>query len=70
MKVRLAGGFMSARSGKNGDRIQTYERGRVCEAPGCDTVLSTYNPAVRCSLHAADAVPRPSLWLADQPVVP
>jgi hypothetical protein len=25
----------------------------VCETPGCDTVLSNYNPARFCSLHDA-----------------
>ena len=27
-------------------------RGRVCAAPGCDTVLSTYNATSLCWLHA------------------
>ena len=27
-------------------------RGRVCDEPGCDTVLSTYNPSAQCWTHA------------------
>jgi hypothetical protein len=26
-------------------------RGRVCEEPGCDTILSTYNSARTCWMH-------------------
>ena len=70
MKVRIAGGFMSSGTGKVSDRIPTYGRGRVCEAPGCGTLLSSYNPALRCSLHAAVAAPQPHPWLADRPLTP
>jgi hypothetical protein len=28
------------------------ERGRLCDAVGCSTVLSTYNAATTCWLHA------------------
>ena len=58
MKSRLAGHFLSSSSGKISDRIFAYGRGRICEAPGCATLLSTYNPGLYCSLH--DSV-RPSL---------
>jgi hypothetical protein len=27
------------------------ERGRVCSAPGCTTVLSIYNDRTECSVH-------------------
>jgi len=27
------------------------ERGRVCEHPGCETVLSTYNSGTTCWMH-------------------
>ena len=27
------------------------EAGRRCEFPGCETVLSTYNPAILCWMH-------------------
>jgi hypothetical protein len=26
-------------------------KGRLCQQPGCTTILSTYNAADRCSLH-------------------
>ena len=55
--VRLAGGFLSPRTGKVSELIPTYGRGRICEAPGCGTVLSDYNPGPCCSLH--DALPAP-----------
>jgi len=45
-------------AGKISDRISAYGHGRVCEASGCDTVLSTYNPAHYCSLHDADGKTR------------
>jgi hypothetical protein len=69
-KVRTAGTFLSPRTGKISDRIPAYGRGRVCEAPGCGTLLSTYNPAHYCSLHAAIGVPRPRPWLAGRSLTP
>jgi hypothetical protein len=35
-----------------------YERGRVCAAEGCDTVLSQYNRRDRCWAHAEMKIPR------------
>jgi hypothetical protein len=32
-------------------RTAVRERGRVCEAPGCETLLSTYNRRHYCSVH-------------------
>lgn len=66
MKVRIAGGFLSEGTGKVSDRLQTYGRGRVCEAPGCGALLSTYNPARYCSVHATVAAPGPHPLRADQ----
>ena len=51
MKSRIAGAFLLPSNGKTSDRIPAYGRGRICEAWGCDTVLSTYNPALYCSVH-------------------
>jgi hypothetical protein len=34
-------------------------RGRVCERPGCQTVLSTYNPAILCWMHAEPSYAHP-----------
>jgi len=70
MKVRQPGGLMSAGSGRAGDRLPTYGRGRVCESPGCSTFLSAYNPARYCALHAAADEPRPRPHLVDRPLTP
>jgi hypothetical protein len=35
-----------------------YERGRVCAAEGCDTILSQYNRRDRCWAHAEMKIPR------------
>ena len=35
----------------HGTRSRSYQRGRVCRAPGCSTVLSVYNPGTVCSVH-------------------
>jgi hypothetical protein len=67
MKVRIAGGFLSEGTGKVSDRLQTYGRGRVCEAPGCGALLSTYNPARFCSVHATVGAPLPHPTLASGP---
>jgi predicted Zn-ribbon and HTH transcriptional regulator len=32
--------------------VRTFPTGRVCEAPECTTVLSTYNPQLLCAVHA------------------
>jgi hypothetical protein len=31
--------------------VRSFGRRRVCDAPGCQAYLSSYNPATRCSLH-------------------
>lgn len=51
MKSRMAASSTSRGVGKASDRVPAYGGGRVCEEPGCDTVLSTYNPASYCALH-------------------
>jgi len=51
VKSRVAGGFILPATGKISDRIKAYGRGRICEAWGCTTILSTYNPAHFCSVH-------------------
>ena len=58
VKSRVGGAFRSPSVGKISDRIPAYGRGRVCEASGCDTLLSTYNPAAYCSLHDVPSAPR------------
>jgi hypothetical protein len=37
----------------HGTRSRSFQRGRVCGAPGCSTVLSVYNPSFLCSLHGS-----------------
>jgi hypothetical protein len=31
--------------------VRSFGQRRVCEAPGCQAYLSSYNPASRCYLH-------------------
>jgi hypothetical protein len=31
--------------------VRSFGRRRVCEAPGCEVLLSSYNPARRCYTH-------------------
>jgi hypothetical protein len=52
VKSRTTGSFILPDTGRVSDRIKSYGRGRVCEVWGCNTVLSTYNPAHFCSSHA------------------
>jgi hypothetical protein len=59
MKSRLVGAVVSSSAGKRSDWIAFYGRGRVCGASGCGTLLSTYNPALYCSVHVAAGTPRP-----------
>jgi hypothetical protein len=58
VKSRVIGAFVSPCAGRISQRIPAYGRGRVCEAPRCDTVLSNYNPAVYCSVHDVVGIPR------------
>ncbi len=51
MKSRAAGSALSRGVGKSGSRVSAYGSGRICAAPGCDTLLSTYNPGLCCALH-------------------
>ena len=39
--------------GSGKDAASRAQAGRRCEAPGCMTVLSTYNSATTCWLHSA-----------------
>ena len=51
VKSRVAGGFILPSTGKLSDRIKSYGTGRICDAWGCTTILSAYNPAQFCSAH-------------------
>lgn len=37
---------------------QTFPKDRVCDYPGCETKLSTYNRRDKCWAHAEMKVPR------------
>jgi len=51
----MAGGrFEPAPSGKTRSP-KVSARGRICEVPGCTTMLSIYNEAPVCSLHERGA---------------
>ena len=41
-----------------GSRPRTFPRGRLCDASGCETILSIYNRADSCAKHQ-EAKPRP-----------
>ena len=58
VKSRAIGAFVSSSRGTRSQQVLAYGRGRVCGAPDCGTVLSTYNPALFCSLHDVVGIPR------------
>lgn len=33
------------------EKFRTYKPGRVCEHKKCATILSIYNPGMKCSVH-------------------
>lgn len=39
-------------SPQRGKQIASKPSGRLCVMSGCETILSTYNHAVTCSLHS------------------
>lgn len=59
MKSRVAGSYTCLITGKMSDRVSAYGSGRICLAPGCGTLLSTYNPGLWCALHDTAASPLP-----------
>jgi hypothetical protein len=58
VKSRVIGSYLQTGAGRPSQQIPAYGSGRVCGAPHCDTVLSTYNPALYCCLHDVVAVPQ------------
>ena len=60
---------MAGRSTRGNAQLGTPERGkgadsrptlgRVCEQPGCTTVLSTYNDSILCWMHTAPSTRHP-----------
>ena len=57
MKSRVIGAFLLTGAGTPSQRIPAYGSGRICGAPRCGTVLSTYNPSLYCSLHDVAGTP-------------
>ena len=55
-RSRITGTLTSAIS--KGDRVRSYEGGRICGHGECDTILSVYNPSKYCAVHAHLAVGR------------
>jgi len=51
LKSRVVGSFLQTGAGRPSQKIPAFGVGRVCGAPHCSTVLSTYNPSLFCSLH-------------------
>ena len=51
VKSRVSGSFILPSTGRVSDKIPAYARGRVCDVPGCTTILSKYNPSHYCSMH-------------------
>lgn len=43
-----------------GTSVPTFPRKRVCQVPGCSTLLSMYNASLSCWLHDSSG-PRPRL---------
>jgi hypothetical protein len=44
--------MQGSRPGPTPPPSQTHGSGRTCNTPGCETRLSTYNPATHCWQHA------------------
>jgi hypothetical protein len=42
----------------SGRASRSYARGRVCNEPECETILSMYNDTKFCAQHAPLTVPR------------
>ncbi len=58
MTYRVVGTLRLQAAGTRAQRVRTFPAGRVCDAPGCATLLSAYNPGSRCALHGQSG-PRP-----------
>ena len=66
MTTRITGTLNPWGPVSQANRVRSYQSGRICFHPECDTILSIYNPSRYCSMHAALAasgrrrgVPRP-----------
>ena len=59
MAARIGNGIELGAPRRGKEASSRPVRGRVCEQPGCQTVLSTYNSAVLCWLHAEPSPAHP-----------
>lgn len=55
--IRSTGAVRVTSQAEGSKRSRRYAGGRTCEASGCSTRLSTYNPRRRCWIHDE---PRPT----------
>jgi len=51
MAARIGNGVQLGSPARGKEASARPVRGRVCEEPGCQTVLSTYNAATFCWTH-------------------
>jgi endogenous inhibitor of DNA gyrase (YacG/DUF329 family) len=56
MTTRITGTLNPWGAVSQANRVRSYQSGRICFHPDCDTILSIYNPAKYCSMHAGMAV--------------
>jgi hypothetical protein len=59
MAARIGNGVQLGLPARGKDASSRPSRGRICERPGCQTVLSTYNSAILCFMHAAPTYAHP-----------
>ncbi len=55
MTSRLTGTLNPLGPVSQANRVRSYQSGRVCAHSECGTILSIYNPARFCTVHAAAA---------------
>jgi len=56
MTTRITGTLNPWGPVSQANRVRSYQTGRVCSHPECDTILSIYNPSKFCSMHAKLAI--------------
>ena len=53
MSTRITGTLNPWGAVSHAHRIRSYQSGRSCSHPDCDTILSIYNPSKYCTVHAS-----------------
>jgi hypothetical protein len=51
MSTRITGTLNPWGPVSQAHRVRSYQSGRTCAHPDCDTILSIYNPAKYCTVH-------------------